>query len=110
MTGGQVELAGAQTSMLNTRNDVAVAVPEPGSVPTLAQLLPAHRGERHAVVLHDFPDPDAISSAFAHRLISSNFGIETDILYNGRISHLQNLALVRLLGIDLVRFSPGLNL
>lgn len=36
--------------------------------------------------------------------------IETDILYPGAISHQQNIALVRLLGIDLLRYSPNLDL
>jgi len=76
----------------------------------IAQMLEAHRKERHAIVIHDFPDPDAISSAFAHRVISNAFDIETDILYSGRLSHQQNLALVRLLGIELTRFNPELDL
>lgn len=76
----------------------------------LGELLAAHRDERHAIVLHDYPDPDAIAAAFAHRLISAQYHIETDILYMGAISHQQNIALVRFLGIDLVRYRPDLNL
>jgi nanoRNase/pAp phosphatase (c-di-AMP/oligoRNAs hydrolase) len=75
----------------------------------LAELLEAHRGERHLIVLHDFPDPDAISAAYAHRLISEQFGIETDIIYNGKISHQQNIALVRLLGLNLLHYDPSLD-
>jgi nanoRNase/pAp phosphatase (c-di-AMP/oligoRNAs hydrolase) len=73
------------------------------SPPKIAGLLDAHRGESHIIVLQDYPDPDAISSAFAHQLISSSFDIRCDIVYDGRISHPQNIALVKLLGIDLVR-------
>ncbi|MBE7550431.1 MAG: DHH family phosphoesterase [Anaerolineales bacterium] len=76
----------------------------------LAELLEAHRGERHIVVLHDYPDPDAISAAYAHRLISAQFDIETDIVYNGKISHQQNIALVRLLGLNLLKYDPAMNL
>lgn len=76
----------------------------------LAQVLAAHQGEQHVVVLQDYPDPDAISSAFAHQLISARFEIEVDILYGGRISHQQNIALVKLLGIELVRYSRALDL
>ena len=71
----------------------------------LGELLAAHRGECHVIILHDYPDPDAIAAAFAHRLISAQYNIETDILYTGAISHQQNIALVRLLGIDLVRYT-----
>src|SRR5437667_5263965 len=35
----------------------------------LAALLETHRGERHAIVMQDYPDPDAISTAWAHKLI-----------------------------------------
>jgi nanoRNase/pAp phosphatase (c-di-AMP/oligoRNAs hydrolase) len=68
----------------------------------LAQVLEAHRGERHAIVLQNYPDPDAIASAYAHQLISQRFGIETVILYTGKVSHQQNIALLKLLGINLI--------
>jgi nanoRNase/pAp phosphatase (c-di-AMP/oligoRNAs hydrolase) len=71
---------------------------------TIGQILEAQRGNRHLIVLQDFPDPDAISSAYAHQLISKAFEIEADIIYAGRISHLQNIALVRLLDIELNRY------
>jgi nanoRNase/pAp phosphatase (c-di-AMP/oligoRNAs hydrolase) len=70
----------------------------------IVAVFERHRGEHHIVVLHDYPDPDAISSAFAHRLISAEFDIQTDVVYNGRISHQQNVALVKLLSINLLRF------
>ncbi len=78
--------------------------------PEIVQVLEAHRGERHIVVLQDFPDPDAISSAFAHQIVSAEFDIEADIVYGGRISHQQNIALVKLLGIELIRYNESLNL
>lgn len=76
----------------------------------LAALLDSHRGERHLIVVQDYPDPDAISSAFAHQRIAAQYDIECDILYGGRISHQQNRAMVRLLNIEMVRFNPGLDL
>jgi nanoRNase/pAp phosphatase (c-di-AMP/oligoRNAs hydrolase) len=82
----------------------------PAPAPTLASVLEARRGERHIIVLQDFPDPDAISSAYAHELISAEYGIATDIVYGGRISHQQNIALVKLLGIELQRYGEGFDL
>ena len=73
----------------------------------LAALLEKHRGERHAIVMQDYPDPDAISSAWAHKMIAARFGIECDIVYEGRISHQENLALVQLTDIEMVRYSEG---
>jgi nanoRNase/pAp phosphatase (c-di-AMP/oligoRNAs hydrolase) len=69
----------------------------------LEALLAAHSGERHAIVMQDYPDPDAISSALAHKMISARFNIQCDIVYDGRISHQENLALVQLAEIELVR-------
>ncbi len=79
-------------------------------VDKLQALLNAHRGERHVIVLQDYPDPDALSSAFAHQLISAQFDITADIVYRGRISHQQNTALVKILGIELRRFEPNMDL
>ena len=76
----------------------------------ITELLEKHRGEKHLVVLHDFPDPDAISSAFAHWLIAAEYDIEVDIVYTGKISHDQNVALVKLLGIDLIPYDENLEL
>lgn len=73
----------------------------------LMALLESRRGERHAIVMQDYPDPDAISSALAHKMIASRFGIECDIVYEGRISHQENLALVQLAEIELVRYKEG---
>ena len=69
----------------------------------LSALLEAHRGERHIIVLQSFPDPDAISSAFAHQMIAERYGIECEIVYDGRISHHENIALVELLQLRLLR-------
>jgi len=30
----------------------------------IAEILEKHQGEKHLVVLHDYPDPDAIASAY----------------------------------------------
>lgn len=76
----------------------------------LRRLLDGRRGERHVVAIQDFPDPDAISSGLAYREIARAFEIEVDVMYDGLISHPENLALVNLLGIDMVRYTPELAL
>jgi len=76
----------------------------------LANFLESHKNERHVIVLQEFPDPDAIASGFAHQAISRHYNIETDILYSGKISHQQNIALVHLLGIELTRFDKSVDL
>jgi nanoRNase/pAp phosphatase (c-di-AMP/oligoRNAs hydrolase) len=76
----------------------------------LADLLAAREGERHVVAIQDFPDPDAISSGMAYREIARAFGIEAEVVYDGQISHPENLALVNLLDIRLTRFGDRLKL
>jgi nanoRNase/pAp phosphatase (c-di-AMP/oligoRNAs hydrolase) len=76
----------------------------------IAEVLEQHRGEKHLVVLHEYPDPDAISSAFAHKLISAEYDIDVQIIYTGKISHRQNIALVKLLGIDLLPYDEKADL
>lgn len=76
----------------------------------LFELLEARRGERHIVAIQDFPDPDAISSALAYREIARQFEIETQIVYEGHISHPENLALVNLLELDLQLYTDRLAL
>ena len=92
-----------------------VSAKPPGAHPmsksaALVAVLEAHRGERHAIVMQDYPDPDAISTAWAHKLIAARFGIECDIIFEGRISHQENLALVQLTELGMVRYTEGYNL
>jgi nanoRNase/pAp phosphatase (c-di-AMP/oligoRNAs hydrolase) len=74
-------------------------------VDQFAALLEAHKGENHIIVIQSFPDPDAISSAFAHQMIAAHYDIECDIAYDGVISHHENIAHVELLQIHLRRVS-----
>lgn len=73
-------------------------------------FLHAHRGERHCVALQDYPDPDAIAGALAYKLLAATVDTGVDILYEGRISHQENLALVHLLDIELTRVTDSLPL
>jgi len=76
----------------------------------LAALLASCKGQKHLVIIQSYPDPDAISSGLAHKIISEQFGIEVDIVYAGVISHPENIALVKLLGIDLKKWDATFDL
>jgi nanoRNase/pAp phosphatase (c-di-AMP/oligoRNAs hydrolase) len=86
---------------------VGPSAPEQSRAEQLRALLDAHRAERHIIVLQSFPDPDAISSAFAHQMIAEQYGIECDIAYDGRISHHENIAMVELLQLLLLRLGES---
>lgn len=72
-------------------------------VEALKQMLERHRGRRQLVILQDFPDPDALSSAWAYKLIAQPYNIQCDIVYAGALSHQENIALVKLTGLPLQR-------
>ena len=74
------------------------------------EFLQKHRNQRHCVALQDFPDPDAIAGAFAYQLLAQKVDTDVDILYEGRISHQENLALVHLLDLALIRVTDSLPL
>jgi len=76
----------------------------------LRKLLETCKGQRHLVVIQNYPDPDAISTGLAHKIISEQFGIEVDIIYAGTISHPENIALVKLLDIELKKWEPAFDL
>ncbi len=90
--------------------DVAPHFGDEGRARAFSEFLEKHRGEVHIVAVQDFPDPDAISSAMAYRTLAAEHDIEVDIVYEGRISHQENLALVHILSIDLIRFTEALPL
>lgn len=64
-------------------------------------LLNNRRGENHLVILPNYPDADAIAAAFAHRLISAEFGISVSIYHEGSIHPRKNLALIKLLEVEI---------
>ena len=69
------------------------------------QVLERHRGDRQLVILQDFPDPDALSSAWAYKLIAQKFEIQCEIVYAGTLSHQENIALVKLTGLPIQRWT-----
>jgi len=71
-------------------------------------FLRRHRGESHIVALQDFPDPDAIAAGMAYRLLAAPLDISVDIVYDGRVSHQENVALIQVLDIPLTRFTETL--
>jgi len=74
-------------------------------VKELRQMMERHKGDRQLIVLQDFPDPDALSAAWAYQLISQEYGIRSDIIYAGTLSHQENIALVRLTALPVKRWS-----
>lgn len=75
-------------------------------VESLRQTLESHRGNRHLAIIQDCPDPDALSSAWAYKLIAQEYDIQCDIVYAGTLSHQENIALVKLTSLPVQRWTP----
>ncbi|MDY6896663.1 MAG: bifunctional oligoribonuclease/PAP phosphatase NrnA [Cyanobacteriota bacterium] len=69
----------------------------------LLNTLKAHKHERQIIILQDFPDPDALSSAWTYLLIAEQYDIKCDITYAGTLSHQENIALVKLTSLPATR-------
>ncbi|MEQ9672029.1 DHH family phosphoesterase [Coleofasciculus sp. G2-EDA-02] len=70
----------------------------------LQKVLDRHSSERQLIVIQDFPDPDALSSAWAYQLIAQQYNIQCDIVYAGTLSHQENIALVKLTNLPAKRW------
>ncbi len=81
-----------------------------GRAEALRATLTRHRGEKHLIAIRGYPDPDSIGSALAHAYLCEHFAIEATVLYFDDISHQENRALVKKLAIEMVRYSPGVDL
>ena len=75
-----------------------------GPAASLRHLLITHTDSRQLVLIQDFPDPDALSSAWAYKLIAAAYDIDCDIFYSGTLSHQENIALVRLANLPAKRW------
>ncbi len=59
-------------------------------------------GKKMAIIMHDNPDPDCISSALSLQLIAEKMGVTSDLFYGGQIGYSENKVLVELLGLTLI--------
>ncbi len=74
-------------------------------VEQLRQMFDRNKGSRQLILLQDFPDPDALSSAWAYKLIAEQYDIQCEMIYAGALSHQENIALVKLTGLPLQRWT-----
>ena len=59
------------------------------------------------ILTHDFPDPDALASAYGlQHLALSAFGIQSRIAYGGQVGRMENRTMVQLLKIPVYKLRP----
>ncbi len=61
-----------------------------------------HSGKNLAIIMHDNPDPDCISSALSLKLIAEKLGVNSSLFYGGQVGYSENKALVKLLNLTLL--------
>ena len=66
-----------------------------------ADALGAAKGKHVLIALRGHPDPDGIACALAQAHIGQRLGVKTTIGYCHELSHRENRALVKLLGVEL---------
>lgn len=64
------------------------------------QLVELLKGHKTYIQTHNFPDPDAVASAFALQNFLKQHGILTDICYDGRIEKLSTRKMITVFGIE----------
>lgn len=67
----------------------------------LKKLISSVGDGKFAIIVHNNPDPDAISSAMGLKEIASVVGVKAVIHYKGNIGHHENKAFVNILDIEL---------
>lgn len=68
-----------------------------------------HQKKKMAIILHDNPDPDCISSALSLQLIAEKMGVASDLFYGGQIGYSENKALIELLNVELISLQGELD-
>ncbi len=99
----------------NGNGDLSSHLPERKStksshVEKLVASLERKQGKSHLILLLGTPDPDAISSALALEFICNEFDVQSTIMCFSPVSHHENRALVKRLGITLQKYSPECDL
>ncbi len=65
------------------------------------ELIKICEGRQVYIQTHNFPDPDAIASAYGLQKLFENFGISSTIIYVGKIDKLSTTKMIETFGIEL---------
>lgn len=69
--------------------------------PKLSELVTLLKGHRVFIQTHNFPDPDAIASAFALQVLLGKFNIHTTICHHGQVERTATANMVAEFGISM---------
>lgn len=63
------------------------------------KLINILKGHKVYLQTHDFPDPDALASAYGMQVYLANFGIDTEIVYKGEVEKISTRRMFEEFGI-----------
>lgn len=66
------------------------------------ELVELLRGHKNYIQTHNFPDPDAVSSAFGLQYFLKQHGVAADICYDGKIEKLSTKKMFEVFGIEIL--------
>ena len=69
--------------------------------PKLSELITLLKGHRVFIQTHNFPDPDAIASAFGLQVLLERFKIPTTICHHGNVERTATANMVSEFGIKM---------
>lgn len=67
----------------------------------IEKLVTLCQGKRIYIQTHNFPDPDAIASAFGMQKLLRHYGVDSTLCYAGRIDKLSSSKMLQLFHIDM---------
>ncbi len=70
----------------------------------IMQLIELCSGQNVYIQTHNFPDPDAIASAYALQRLFDNFGISSTICYEGKIDKLSASKMLQAFNISMLSY------
>lgn len=68
------------------------------------QLVEILKGHRVMIQMHNYPDPDAMASAFGLQFLLRQYAIESDMVYIGNITKIADIRLIQYTGMEF--YSP----
>ncbi len=77
---------------------------------SLLRFLSKHRESISPLLIltHDYPDPDALASAFALQYLAEHaYGIQSKIVYGGIVGRMENKSMVKILKMPAYKLKPS---
>lgn len=76
----------------------------------IEQLVSVLSGHRVLIQTHNFPDPDALASAYGLQFLLEQYGVESHIVYDGALNKLSGIRLIEYFQMDIYNIQNEIEL